>query len=81
MDASSEEVIKVGILNFMFAREKEENLLDSNIQKSKRGKYSGKIIQVSALVDLMQGGEVFLNNRGIVDQVNSCFPNSTVFFF
>ena len=38
------------------------------------------MIQVSALVDLMQGGEVFLNNRGIVDQVNSCFPNSTVFF-
>ena len=61
MDASSEEVIKVGILNFMFAREKEENLLDSN-----------KMIQVSALVELMQEGEAVLNNRGIVDQVKNC---------
>ena len=62
MDASSEEVIiKVGKLNFMFTRAKEENLLDSN-----------KMIQVSALVELMQEGEAVLNNRGIVDQVKSC---------
>ena len=38
------------------------------------------MIQVSALVELIQGGEVVLNNRGIVDQVKSCFPNSTDFF-